>query len=461
MKSWWIVPIRIWTLAAWLLAPAGCAEPVSEPSAASLDAIRALPREQRVAALLELEKESPESARVQLELGLAYGTAEQFVTSERHFRAAYEGAGRDRELRGQAILGLANAHLGQGELREALDAAAEGGPESVEPSLALLRARAHFLMEEPAYSAAAYDEIWDPDWDALAQTDFVQYSGALLAGGNFEGADEVLTASLRRYGYTSGMGFQLSAAAEAAGRQSDSVLYAFLDSFHGVAIGTITAPRLRENLLLLREGLGEFESAMRALDYALAIADGDWGNAAELQAGLRFGEAAEVLPAIVGVSNSPEDAALRESALDLLPGFTAYAPLYDALIRTLRNDDDYRFASMRSILETAIVIAADGPAGRAARSEMGRLLNFNADETRRLLTNTEIAALGNAAAGGSALDPTLGAILAVLGLPEHPYTQTALAAVMQLMRLPRIREYVRSWIPGAPPEARRRVETLL
>ena len=150
MKSWWIVPIRIWTLAAWLLAPAGCTEPVSEPSAASLDAIRGLPREQRVAALLELEKESPGSARVQLELGLAYGTAEQFVTSERHFRAAYEGAGRDRELRGQATLGLANAHLGQGELREALDAAAEGGPESVEPSLALLRARAHFLMEEPA-----------------------------------------------------------------------------------------------------------------------------------------------------------------------------------------------------------------------------------------------------------------------------------------------------------------------
>ena len=461
MKSWWIFWIRICGAAAFLAAPAACAKPMNEPSEAALDAVRTLPQEQRIAALLELEEESPRSARVQLELGLAYGTAEQFVTAERYFREAYQRAGRDRELRGQAVLGLANAHLGQGELQEALDTAAEGGPESVGPSLALLRARAHFLAKELAYSAAAYEEIWDPDWDAAAQTDFMQYAQALLSTDDYERADEVLISSLKRFGYTRGIGFELSATAEAAGRQSDSVLYAFLDSFHAVAIGALTAEQLQENLSVLQDGLGQFESAMRALDYTLAIAAGDWSLAAQLQESLTFGEGTEVLPAIVYASNTPENAALRQAALSLLPRFTAYAPLYDALIRTLRADSDYRFASMRSILETAIVIAAEGPTGTTARSELGRLLNFTPAQTRRVLINAEIAGLGTAAAGGAALGPTLGAILAALELPEHPYTSTALATVMQLIRLPRIREYVEGWIPGAPAEARRRVETLL
>ena len=153
MKSCWIAQMRVWTLAGCLLASTTCAQPVREPSRASLEAIRALPHKQRIAALLELEAASPDSARVQVELGLAYGTTERFVAAERHFQAAYHRAGRDRQLRRQATLGLANAHLGQGEPQKALDAATEGGPEPLERSFALLRARAYFLLPFDSISA--------------------------------------------------------------------------------------------------------------------------------------------------------------------------------------------------------------------------------------------------------------------------------------------------------------------
>lgn len=461
MKPWSMSSIRIGTVITALFVIAGCNEPVPEPSQASLDAIRVLPLAQRVSTLLDLEQEAPESPRVQLELGLAYGTAEQYAIAERHFRAAREAAGRDDELRGQATLGLANAHLGQAELQEALTVAEEGGPESVARSLTLLRARAHFLAGETADSVAAYDEIWDPAWDAMVQTDFLQYAGGLLSTEAHERADGILTASFERHGYTNGIGFQLSAVAERSGRQSDSVLYAFLDSLNAVAIGALTEAQLQENLTVLRDGLEQFDEATRALDYALAILDGDWSNAADLQTALRFPEGTGVLPAIVNASDAPGDPGPMQLALDLLPRFTAYAPLYDALITTLRFDADYRFATMRSILETAIVVATDGPTGNAARTELARLLGFTPAQSEQLLIDAEIARLATAAATGAALDPTVGAVLASLSLPEHPYTATAIASLIQLMRLPRIREYVDAWIPGAPAAARERVETLL
>ena len=116
---------------------------------------------------------------------------------------------------------------------------------------------------------------------------------------------------------------------------------------------------------------------------------------------------------------------------------------------------------MRSILETAIVVATDGPTGNAARIELARLLGFTPAQSEQLLIDAEIARLATAAATGAALDPTVGAVLASLSLPEHPYTATAIASLIQLMRLPRIREYVDAWIPEAPAAARERVETLL
>ena len=452
---------RICTIIASLLAIAGCAESVSEPSRASLDAIRVLPSAQRITTLLELEQESPESPRVQLELGLAYGMVEQYAIAERHFRAARDGAGRDDELLGQATLGLANAYLGQGEFREALETAAAGGPESVAQSLRLLRARAHFLAGETDESVAAYGEVWDPTWNALVQTDFLQYADGLLSTDAYDRAAEILTASFERHGYTNGIGFQLSAVAEVAGRQADSVLYAFLDSLNAVAVGALTRRQLEENLTVLRDGLERFDEASRALDYTLAIVRGEWDAAVELQSVLTFPMGTDVLPVVVDAAATPDDPEVMQRALDLIPPFTAYAPLYDALMATLPFDADYRFATMRSILETAIVVAVDGPTGVAARSEIARLLDVSPSQSADLLIDAEIGRLATAAAGGAALDPTVGAILSSLALPEHPYTATALAGVAQLLRLPRIREYIDAWIPTAPAVARNRIETLL
>lgn len=427
----------------------------------NFDALRRLPVTERIPELIRLENEYPDNPAVKLELGLAYGSAGQYAIAEEYFRRALEQSDRDAELQARAALGLANAHLGQGEFADAIRVAAAYQTGSEASSLKLVEARAQFLAQNSDEARALYAQVWDHVTEQLIASDYLQYADSLIRSDEFGHARDVLSAALERYGYASGIGFRLSTVAEAGGDSSASILYAFLDSLHAVEVGTLDREQLLSNLGRIREQTGGDGAPRDALEFAVAVAAESWGEADALAEGVSMPVGAEVLSAIATANADPSDELIREELVGFVDRFGNYAPLYQALIRSFREDPEYRFATARTVLERAVSLAPQGPVGVAARAELGRLLGLPASDVANLLTDQELVVRAQAAAAGSALEPTVGAILTSLALPEHPYTSTALSLVRDLVRLDRVLEYVVRWIERGPEAARRRVTPLL
>ena len=427
----------------------------------NLDVLRELPIVERIPELVRLENERPRDPMVKLELGLAYGSAGQYAISQEYFQAALEDAGRDAQLEARAALGLANAHLGQGEFEQAAQIAAEYQTRTGDQALQLVQARALFLNGEVDGARELYGSVWDQIPEQLIATDYLQYAEALIGNEQLEQARTVLSNALGRFGYAPGIGFRLSTVSETAGDSSASVLYAFLDSLHAVEAGNLARDRLVQNLRAIDSQLPSGAESRSVIGFAVATTEESWAQAEALAAQLDFPPGTEVLRSIAALSGDPGSEELREQLLRLFDRFGNYAPLYRALIRSFRVDLDYRFSTARSVLERAIALTPDGPLGQTARVEIGRLLDLSAGDVPDVRTDQELLVRAQAAAAGSALDPTLGDILRSLELPEHPYTATAVSLIRDLVRLDRAREYVRTWIEEAPPRARARVEPLM
>ena len=443
-----------------LLSACGAGDDAS--SEQTLNALRTLPVSERVPRLLELEREAPDDAAVALELGIAYGTAEQYAIAEQYFRRALEGARRDIETRQDAAVGLANSLLARGQFSDAIEVTREHGDGDGSEALILVRARSAYFLDDLDLAGESYAAIWDSAGIGFLPIDFLQYADYFLAVEDGESAETILVDVFNRSGYVTGLGFRLSSALEVAGRLDESILYAFIDSYQALFVGDLAEATLEGNLATMGDELDLDAAAATALEFTRHMVAERWPEALELADNLSFSPITGVLLDIAALHARPDDeeAATRVTTAILGP-FASFAPMYPPLISSLRTREEYRFSSASGVLERAILVSPLGPTGDLARRELVEVLGLPAEAATIILSPQEIQALMQAAVAGAALDDSLGRVLASLTLPEHPYTGDAMRLLSAALAIERVREYVETWVSSAPETARLRIEPLL
>jgi hypothetical protein len=405
-----------------------------------------------LAALVALDQEYPRQLSLKVNLGalcLAAGdlrAAAAYLEQGERIAAGLRYR-RDRRLRYLLQANLAEQRLRARRPAESATHADRALALGVEDELGVVYTRAKAWLTAGNYAAALADFAAGRGVSrAMNLEDYGAYIQALVRSGRPAEALLACRERRQRFGYHSGQGLEESLLYERLGRLGEAVLSAFLELEHrrGAAGGSDEV--IRRNLAqLTRRFQGQAAEpaaqVVEGLDHYLA---GRWARAQASLAGVRLRERHVALQYLLLAVRLEQGATACEldGYVELEPELRTLAAYYYHLWRGLRGSGGaYGFTGARPVLEKTILLAPEGSYAEQTRAEIGRLLGLEPSQGRRLLLGQEVQALVRRAAAQrrpEALEP----VLALLGLPDTPYTAEALLLLRETMAVPALRQYL-------------------
>jgi hypothetical protein len=285
----------------------------------------------------------------------------------------------------------------------------------------------------------------------------------LIDKGRNDDALGVLDEYLKRFGYKTGISNTVSVVAQRAGRQGESILYAFMDLEYGREYGRIDAAKTERLLLELKKVSGLADKEQSLIDGLLLYTRREWNPAlGELEKNGWKHHFYQFVKTICEIESGTVSKSEVEYFLKLEGYYRMFPAYYYYVWRGMKAAGvAYTIIEARTILEKEILIAKGTEYEKPTRRELGRLAGLSELEADKILIGPELDEIyGSVLKSGNVKE--LAKVLPMFDLPENVYSMAAEFGLKDVMkRSDAVKAYVEELATSASGVLKERLARVL
>jgi tetratricopeptide (TPR) repeat protein len=415
--------------------------------------------------LIGIDQQYPDRLALKVNLGALMLQTGELEAARVYLQRAEQlvGGNGDKKLKAMLYENLAQLALMDKNFDEVLSYADKALAEGDAGGISFLKGKVLYFQGKKDEALEAMDSGWPKIGDNVAQDELELYLDLLIDKGRNDDALGVLDEYLKRYGYKTGISNTGSVVAQRAGKQGESILYAFMDLEYGRECGRIDAAKTEQLLFELKKvtGLGDKEQSL--IDGLLLYTKREWNTALdELEKNEWKHHLYQFVKTICEIESGTVSKSEVESFLKLEGYYRSFPAYYYYVWRGMKAEGiDYTIVEVRTILEKEILIAKGTEYEKPTRRELGRLIGLSETDADKILIGPELDEIyGGVLKSGNIKE--LAKVLPMFELPENVYSMAAEFGLKDMVkRNDAVKAYVEELVKSAGGAVKERLARVL